>query len=72
MNRQPLTTIQKRTFDFVRSYSKENGFAPTRMEICEKFGWSSSNAANQVIMALVRKGYIKLHEKLAARNLVVI
>ena len=72
MNRQNLTVIQRKSLEFIRSFHKENGFSPTRVEICGKFGWKSHNSAQSVIKALVRKGYLRYNEKFTQRNLMVI
>ena len=51
-----LTEIQKNVCRFIRDQSAQNGFPPTRVEIAEKFGWKSPNAAEVHIKALKNKG----------------
>ena len=72
MTRPHLTKPQQKSLDFIRSFHKENGFSPTRVEICGKFGWKSHNSAQSVIKALVRKGYLRYNEKFTQRNLMVV
>ena len=72
MTRKPLTDIQKNALDFIKSFVRENGFSPTRMEMCEEFEWESHNSAQCVVKALVRKGYLRYNEKFTQRNLMVI
>lgn len=42
----------------IEAYQQENGYPPTRVEIAQFFGFRSSNAAEEHIKALVRKGFI--------------
>lgn len=55
-----LTDNQSAVLAFVVAYREENQRPPTRTEIASKFGWASPNAANDVLIALHRKGYIDL------------
>lgn len=53
-----LTEIQKNVCQFIRDFSAHNGYAPSRQEMCDHFGWKSCNAAEVHIKALVHKGAI--------------
>jgi repressor LexA len=53
-----LTKIQKRVFDLVRDRLTTGQSAPTRRELAEEFGWSSSRAAACHIEAIIRKGLL--------------
>ncbi|WP_431022007.1 LexA-DNA-bind domain-containing protein [Erwinia rhapontici] len=53
-----LTEIQKNVCRFIRDYSAENGYAPSRQDMCDNFGWKSCNAAEAHIKALMNKGAI--------------
>lgn len=53
-----LTKRQQAVLDYVRQSIAERGYPPTRLEICERFGFSSANAAHYHLSALERKGYL--------------
>ncbi len=53
-----LTDRQKEIFDFILASVREQGFIPSMREICEAFGFSSTNAVNTHLDALAKKGYI--------------
>ena len=67
-----LTKQQRKVLDFVKQDTKKNGMPPTRREISTSFGWASVNAAHQHLMALERKGYIKLLNGGKSRGIVVL
>lgn len=56
---QPLTDRQKEVFDFLKSYTDEEGYPPTIRDICSEFGFSSTNAASRHLNALEKKGWIE-------------
>lgn len=60
-----LTPAQTRVLDFIRSYMATNGYPPTRSEIANGLGFGSSNAAQQHLVAIQRKGYIRLVQGVA-------
>ena len=53
-----LTDRQQDVYDYIKQYILDNHRPPTRLEICEDFGWSSPKAAHDHVLALQRKGYI--------------
>lgn len=57
-----MTERQKTVLAYIRSFIGANGFAPTRREIADNFGWISSNAAQDVLMALHNKGHIEVRD----------
>ena len=67
-----LTKQQRMVLDFVKLYAKKNGMPPTRMEISKGFGWASANAAQQHLIAIERKGYIRLLDKGVSRGIALI
>ena len=67
-----LTEAQRAVFDFVKLYAKKHGFPPTRAEISEGFGWASPNAAQQHLVAIERKGYVRLLAKGQSRGISIL
>lgn len=63
-----LTERQKEIYDFVVGYRNREGMSPTRQELCDAFGFSSPNAAQDHVRNLVRKGAFLL-SKGKARSL---
>lgn len=55
-----LTSRQNEILKLVRKRIERNGVPPTRQEICEHFGFSSPNAAEQHLRAIAAKGYIEM------------
>lgn len=55
----PLTPAQKRTLEFIRAFIARHAFAPTNREICDHFGWTSTNACAEILAILEAKGAIK-------------
>ena len=55
-----LTPRQQEILDFIRSSLEVLGAPPTRMEICNAFGFASPNAAEDHLKTLARKGVILL------------
>ena len=56
----PLTDTQRRVLKFLGNYLSENGYPPSRQDVCKEFGYASLNAAQTVLTALQKKGWIKL------------
>lgn len=67
-----LTERQAEIFRFVKLYAKKNGYPPTRQEIADGFGWASCNAAQQQLVAIERKGYIRLAQGGISRGIVIL
>ena len=55
-----LTTRQQEIFDFIKKEIEFNGYPPTRSEIAKVFGFKSTNAAEDHLKALARKGVIEM------------
>lgn len=53
-----LTERQREILGFIRDTVEDRGTAPTRLEICTAFGFSSPNAAESHLRALEKKGAI--------------
>jgi repressor LexA len=54
--RMDLTPRQLEVYRYIRRYFRQFREAPTRQQIQEAFGFRSPNAAQEHVMALVRKG----------------
>lgn len=57
---QDLTPRQAEVLDFIRRVIEETGMPPTRAEIAEALGFRSTNASEDHLRALARKGAIEL------------
>lgn len=55
-----LTNQQAKILQFIVEHGDENGYPPTRQEICAKFGFSSPNAAESHLRSLEKKGAITI------------
>ena len=55
-----LTARQQQIFDLIRDNLEETGYPPTRVEIAQKLGFKSANAAEDHLKALARKGAIEM------------
>ena len=55
-----LTPRQTEVLDFIRQVIEETGMPPTRAEIAEALGFRSTNASEDHLRALARKGAIEL------------
>lgn len=66
-----LTQAQTKVLDWIKLYIGNNGFAPTRSEIAEAMGFASTNAAEEHLQALARKGAIRITPRVA-RSIVVV
>lgn len=53
-----LTERQREVLDFIKTSTNNAGRPPTLREICIALGFKSTNAANDHLLALERKGYI--------------
>lgn len=54
-----LTERQKEILQFIQSFQRENGVAPTHREICDHFGYSSYGTVYKHLKLLQNKGYIR-------------
>ena len=55
-----LTEKQAAVLRFIESHTASAGWPPTHREICAEFGYASPNAANVMLKALERKGYVAI------------
>ncbi|MDR3077964.1 MAG: transcriptional repressor LexA [Planctomycetota bacterium] len=65
---EDLTARQREVFEFILRTLREENYIPSIREICQAFGFASTNAVNSHLDALIRKGYISRRAG-AARNL---
>ena len=63
-----LTQKQADTFNFIKSFIKDNGYGPTRVDIAGNFD-INPNAAQQRVEGLIRKGAVT-HIRGVMRSLV--
>jgi repressor LexA len=54
-----LTRRQKEILDYIESFQRRSGLAPTHREICEQFGFSSYGTAYKHLKLLQQKGFLK-------------
>ncbi len=54
-----LTPKQKRVLEFIRDYSRAEGFAPTQQEIARRFGFRSLGTVQNYLTRLEREGLIR-------------
>lgn len=57
---EKLTDVQAKVLRYVKKSQAEKQSPPSRTEIARHFGWASANAAQDVLKALERKGYVRL------------
>ena len=55
-----LTTRQEQILNLIRDAIQNTGFPPTRAEIANELGFRSTNAAEEHLQALARKGVIEI------------
>lgn len=55
-----LTQRQQQVFLFIQGFMEKEGMPPTRAEIAQALGFSSANAAEDHLKALVRKGAVEV------------
>lgn len=67
-----LTRRQAQILEFVRDYSRQNGYAPTLQEIGQRFGLSSVATVHKHVSQLVAKGYLQRERRNASRDLTVV
>ena len=57
---KPLTKRQQQVLEIVKDHIEESGYPPTRVDISQKLGFKSPNAAEEHLKALAKKGAIVL------------
>lgn len=63
-----LTKRQKEIFDFISTFEKEKGFAPTIREVAKGIGVSSSSTVYKQIKSLRQKGLLQKDERHSWRS----
>ena len=63
MSAQELTPRQSEILAFIQRCLRDSGMPPTQEDIAREFGFSSSTAAREHLLALERKGYIQLRPR---------
>lgn len=66
-----LTKIQERFLFIIRDFAKAEGMAPTRRELAKLGRQKSTHGVNQILLALEKKGYIRIDPPGKRRNIVV-
>ncbi len=66
-----LTKRQSDILHFIRKCLQNKSMPPTINEICEEFGFKSTNGVHQHLSALERKGYLKRISKGSSRGIVL-
>ena len=67
-----LTKKQSQVFDFIKSFTAEEGYAPSYREIAEYFELASPATAYQHVQALIEKGYLESGASGSARSLEIV
>ena len=57
---KPLTKRQQQVLEIVKDHIEESGYPPTRVDISQKLGFKSPNAAEEHLKALAKKGALIL------------
>lgn len=57
-DKSELTKRQEEIYSFVKGHIAEHHVGPTLQEICDRFGYSSPNAARQHLQLIAKKGHI--------------
>jgi len=65
MAQKLLTSRQREILKFISQFIDKNKFPPTRMELCEHFGFRSPNAAEAHLRALEKKSLIGIERGLS-------
>jgi len=67
-----LTPRQAGILNFIIEYSESRGYAPTLVEIGERFGLTSVATVHKHVSNLVEKGYLRHERRNASRDLEVV
>jgi len=65
-----LTVKQKKLYDFIKSYIKKNGFAPTYVEMKEYLNLKSISTIYYYLDRIDKRGWIAKRIKGSIRNIV--
>ncbi len=55
-----VTPRQLEIYRWIERFIADKHYPPTRAEICDAFGWSSTNSAEQQLRVLEKRGALKL------------
>lgn len=67
-----LTTLQERCLTGVITYVQRHGKAPTRRELAKALGQKSLNGIRQLLIALEKKGRVRIDPPKQARNIILL
>lgn len=67
-----LTTLQKKCLAGVIAYVQRHGKAPTRRELAKALGQKSLNGIRQLLIALEKKGRVRIDPPGQSRNIVLL
>ena len=54
-----ISAKQQKVLDFLRQYTKENGYSPSVRDICEGLGFSSTSTVHGYLCRLEERGLIR-------------
>ena len=54
-----LTKRQREILDFIRSFQRDRGYAPSLEEIASHFGLSAASTVHEHLVNLTEKGYLR-------------
>jgi len=60
------TARQRDMLEFIARHVYEHGYQPSYREICDHFGWAHPSAVSCHMMALARKGLVKMNKDVRA------
>ena len=66
-----LTENQKNFLDVIIYFQEDFGYCPSYRELCNIFGFSSTNSVNNYVKALIKKGHLEHYHKMK-RSLIII
>jgi repressor LexA len=66
-----LTELQEQFLCLIDEHIKRHGKPPTRRELAKLGGQKSTHGVNQILIALEKKGYIRIDPPGGTRNIVV-
>lgn len=67
-----LTDRQAEVLNFMIAHFERHGCAPTRRELCESFGVTSTNSMSGIVHALADKGFVRLGANATSRTTLVL
>ncbi len=56
---EPLTDLERRIFDYMVDYLRENTYQPSIREIGRRFGIKSTKTVSEYLQSLARKGWVE-------------